>query len=223
VTSPTSSVNNGQNASALNGASSASSLSGGDSQNTFLKLLVTQLQNQDPINPMDSSQMTSQLAQINTVTGISQLNTTLASLASQLSAGQGAQLIGQVVMAPGTTATVANGASNGFGVSLPTDVTDLQVTVKDSKGNIVSTVDFGAQTAGNNPLAWTPTDASGNALPDGTYTISAVGTDKTGATTSEPTLSIEKVAGVVKQSDGSVGLLLQDGSTVAQSAVSLIL
>ena len=72
-------------------------------QQTFLQLLVTQLQNQDPTNPMDSSQMTAQLAQINTVTGISQLNTTLTSLASQLSAGQNAQaslLIGQNVLVP---------------------------------------------------------------------------------------------------------------------------
>ena len=70
----------------INGTSSGSAAastgnSPTDMQTTFLRLLTTQLQNQDPTNPMDSSQMTSQLAQINTVTGISQLNTTLTSLA----------------------------------------------------------------------------------------------------------------------------------------------
>ena len=81
---------NGTNSatSASSSTASSSANSGSSLQNTFLQLLVTQLQNQDPTNPMDSSQMTSQLAEINTVTGISQLNTSLTSLATQLNAGQ---------------------------------------------------------------------------------------------------------------------------------------
>ena len=75
---------NGTNSTASSSSSSSSTsgtsgTSATDLQNTFLSLLVAQLKNQDPTNPMDSSQMTSQLAQINTVSGISQLNTTLSS------------------------------------------------------------------------------------------------------------------------------------------------
>ena len=98
-------------------ASSSSSTSGtsaNDLQTTFLQLLVTQLQNQDPTDPMDSSQMTSQLAQIDTVSGIGQLNTSLSSLSTQLSAGQNAQaalLIGSTVLAPGSSFAVAAASS----------------------------------------------------------------------------------------------------------------
>ncbi|MGN6666472.1 MAG: flagellar hook assembly protein FlgD [Trinickia sp.] len=195
-------------------------------QETFLKLLVTQMQNQDPTNPMDSSQMTSQLAQINTVTGISQLNTTLSSLASQLSAGQSPQaslLIGQNVLVPGSTTTVQNGASSGFGVSLSSDLSDVKVTVKDKSGNIVNTLDLGAQQAGTIPVTWRPTDAAGNTLPDGTYTISAAGTTSTGTTASVTTLAGAQVQSVVQQSDGTTGLLLNNGSTVGMTSVSAIL
>ena len=220
--------------SSSSGSSSTSSSSSPNSptslQQTFLQLLVTQLQNQDPTNPMDSSQMTAQLAQINTVTGISQLNTTLSSLASQLSAGQNAQaslLIGQnvLVAAPstGATTTVASGASTGFGVSLSSAVSDVKVTIKNASGAIVNTLDLGAQQAGTVPVSWKPTDASGNTLPDGTYTISAAGTSTTGATASVTTLSGAQVQSVVQQSDGSTGLLLNNGSTVGMSSVSAIL
>ena len=165
--------------SATSSTGSTTGTSATDLQNTFLQLLVAQLKNQDPTNPMDSSQMTSQLAQINTVSGISQLNTTLTSLATQMSAGQQSQaalLIGSTVLAPGSSMTVASGKASSFGVQLANSVGDLQVVVKNSAGTIVNTIDLGKQSAGTMPVGWTPTDTAGNTLPDGTYTISAVGT-----------------------------------------------
>ncbi len=220
-------VNGTSSSSGTSSTSGASSSNSSTSlQETFLKLLVTQMKNQDPTNPMDSSQMTSQLAQINTVTGISQLNTTLTSLASQLSAGQSPQaslLIGQNVLVPGSTTTVSNGASSGFGVSLSSAVTDLKVTVKDKSGNVVNTLDLGAQQSGTLPVSWKPTDASGSTLPDGTYSISAAGTTSSGATATVTTLAGAQVRSVVQQSDGSTGLLLNNGSTVGMTSVSAIL
>lgn len=214
------------NGTSSSSTSSSTGSSSTDLQTTFLKLLTTQLQNQDPTNPADSSQMTSQLAQINTVTGISQLNTTLTSLASQLSAGQSAQaslLIGQSVLVPGSTTTVASGASSGFGVSLGSSVSDLTVTIKNSSGQIVNTLDLGAQQAGTIPVAWRPVDSSGNTLADGTYTVSASGTSTTGATTAETTLSGAQVQSVVQQSGGGTGLLLNNGTTVDMTKVVAIL
>lgn len=218
------------NGTSSNSNSSSSTSSSNSLQTTFLKLLVTQLQNQDPTNPMDSTQMTSQLAQINTVTGISQLNTTLTSLASQLSAGQNAQaslLIGQNVLVPaastGATTTVGNGASTGFGVSLSSAVSDLKVTVKDSSGNIVNTLDLGAQQAGTVPVTWKPVDASGKTLPDGTYSVSAVGTGSNGSAATVTALTGAQVQSVVQNSDGSTGLKLNDGTTVGMTSVSAIL
>ena len=209
---------NGTSSSSSSSTSSTSGTSTSDLQNTFLQLLVTQLKNQDPTNPMDSSQMTSQLAQI---------NTSLTSLASQLAAGQNAQtslLIGQTVLVPGSTATVSSGSSPGFGFTLSQAVTDLKVTIKDSSGNVVSTVDLGAQAAGTVPVAWTPTDSSGAALPNGTYTISAQGTTSAGTSASGITaLTGQQVVSVVQQSSGNPGLLLQNGTTVDSTSVAAIL
>ncbi|RAS25253.1 flagellar hook assembly protein FlgD [Paraburkholderia bryophila] len=210
---------------ATSSTSSSSSTSASSLQQTFLQLLVAQLQNQDPTNPMDSSQMTSQLAQINTVSGISQLNTTLSSLATQMSAGQQSQaalLIGSTVLAPGSTTTVASGKASSFGVQLANSVSDLQVVIKNSAGTIVSTVDLGKQSAGTVPVGWTPTDSAGNTLPDGTYTISAVGTIN-GQQATATTLSSATVQSVVMQSTGTPGLVLSNGTTVGLTNIAAIL
>jgi flagellar basal-body rod modification protein FlgD len=211
--------------SATSSTSSASSSSASSLQSTFLQLLVTQMQNQDPTNPMDSSQMTSQLAQINTVSGISQLNTTLTSLASQLSSSQepqAASLIGATVLTPGTSVSVASGQAGAFGVQLANSVSDLQVVVKNSSGQIVNTIDLGPQSAGTVPIGWTPTDTTGTTLPNGTYTISAVGTIN-GQPATAPTLTGSTVESVVSQSGGTPGLVLSNGSTVGLSSVAAII
>ncbi|MEX3790089.1 flagellar hook assembly protein FlgD [Paraburkholderia sp. BR10923] len=215
----------------MNGTSSTSSTSGtsgtsaSDLQNTFLQLLVAQLKNQDPTNPMDSSQMTSQLAQISTVQGISNLNTSLTSLSTQLSASQQAQsalLIGSTVLAPGNSVTVSSGKANEFGVTLANAVSDLQIVVKNSAGTIVNTLDLGKQSAGTIPVGWTPTDSAGNTLPDGTYTISATGTIN-GQQATATTLTSATVQSIVQQSSGTPGLVLSNGTTVGLTSVAAIL
>ncbi|KXU89629.1 flagellar biosynthesis protein FlgD [Paraburkholderia monticola] len=211
--------------SATGSTSSTSGTSASDLQNTFLQLLVAQLKNQDPTNPMDSSQMTSQLAQISTVQGISQLNTSLSSLSTQLSAGQQSQsalLIGSTVLASGNSITVSSGKANEFGVQLANSVSDLQVVVKNSAGQIVNTIDLGKQSAGTIPIGWTPTDTSGNTLADGTYTITATGTIN-GQQATATTLTSATVQAVVQQSGGTPGLVLSNGSTVGLTSVAAIL
>ncbi|CAB3805182.1 flagellar hook assembly protein FlgD [Paraburkholderia fynbosensis] len=215
---------NGTNSS-TSSTSSTSGTSAADLQNTFLQLLVAQLKNQDPTNPMDSSQMTSQLAQISTVQGISQLNTSLSSLSTQLSAGQQSQaalLIGSTVLAPGNSISVASGKTGAFGVTLANDVSDLQVVVKNSAGTIVNTIDLGKQSAGTIPVGWTPTDTAGNALPDGNYTITAMGTIN-GQQATATTLTGATVESVVTQSSGTAGLVLSNGTTVGLTSVAAIL
>ena len=216
---------NGTNSSSSATSASSSSTTGTGLQNTFLQLLVTQLKNQDPTNPMDSSQMTSQLAEINTVTGISQLNTSLTSLATQLEAGQQSQaamLIGSSVLAPGSSISVTSGKSTEFGVQLASAASDMQVVVKNSAGQIVNTIDLGAQSAGVVPVSWTPVDSTGAALPTGTYTISATGTVN-GTAGTATTLTSGTVESVVQQTSGAPGLVLSTGSTVNLSSVAAIL
>lgn len=199
--------------------------SASDLQATFLKLLVTQLQNQDPTSPVDSSQMTSQLAQINTVSGIAQLNTSLSSLSTQLAAGQQTQaalLIGTNVLAPGNSVAVKSGAASPFGVSLASDVSNLTITVKNSAGVVVNTINAGQQSAGTVPFNWTPTDPSGNALPDGKYTVSAQYTGTDGKTVAPTVLAAAQVQSVIKQADGTAGLVLSNGTTVGLTQVASI-
>ncbi|AOJ26088.1 MULTISPECIES: flagellar hook assembly protein FlgD [Burkholderia] len=208
-----------------NNVSSTNGTSASDLQATFLKLLVTQLQNQDPTSPVDSSQMTSQLAQINTVSGIAQLNTSLTSLSTQLTAGQQTQaalLIGTNVLAPGNSVAVKSGAASPFGVSLTSDVSNLTITVKNSAGVVVNTINAGKQSAGTVPFNWTPTDAAGNALPDGAYTVSAQYTGTDGKNYAPTVLAAATVQSVIKQADGTAGLVLSNGTTVGLTQVASI-
>jgi flagellar basal-body rod modification protein FlgD len=224
MTSPINSGNSNIGAPAAPAAGS-NALSGGESaadlQTTFLKLLVTQLQNQDPTNPMDSSQMTSQLAQISTVSGISTLNTSLTSLSAQLNASQQLQaggLIGQGVLTTGNTLQVeagtdSTGAATTFatpiGAQFPAAVTDATVTISDANGNVVRTLDLGAQAAGVVPIAWDGKDATGTAEPAGnyTFTVTAAG----GATANA--LAYSTILAVGANADGTTNLSLSNGKT----------
>lgn len=218
-------MNGTSSSSASSSSSATSSTTGAGLQSTFLQLLITQMQNQDPTNPMDSSQMTSQLAQINTVTGISQLNTSLSSLATQLNAGQTSQaalLIGSSVLAPGASISVASGKTNEFGVQLANAATDMQVNVVNSAGKIVNTIDLGATPAGTTPISWTPVDSTGAALPDGTYTLTATGTIN-GTAATGTTLTAGTVESVVTGTGGAPSLVLSNGSTTPLTSVAAVL
>jgi len=138
-------------------------------------MLVTQLKNQDPTNPMDNSQLTTQLAQINTLSGIEKLNTTLGSISGQISTSQSLQsstLIGHGVMVDGTQVLVGKGTTTPFGVELATASTATTATVKDASGNVVRTIDLGALSSGVHTFSWDGTLADSSTAPDGKYTVS---------------------------------------------------
>ena len=126
------------------------------SADRFLKLLVTQLKNQDPLNPMDNAQITSQMAQINTVNGIQTLNTTVQSLSSQfaqLQALQGAALVGHDVTVPGKSIAIENGVGvGGYELAGPADRVKLEVL--DASGRVVDTLQLGAQESGRHEFEW---------------------------------------------------------------------
>ena len=142
-------------------------------QDRFLKLLVTQMKNQDPLNPMDNAQVTSQLAQISTVSGIDKLNATLNSMSSSFLASQSLQasgLIGHAVLAPGNSMLLQSGGG-AAGMDLAQAADHVSVTIRDSAGQIIKTIDMGAQDAGIHTFPWDgSTDAGGHAK-DGAYTF----------------------------------------------------
>jgi flagellar basal-body rod modification protein FlgD len=124
----------------------------------FLKLLVTQMQNQDPLNPMDNAQVTSQMAQISTVSGISDLNTTMSGLNAQfvqLQAVQGASLVGHDVTLVGNQLDVTTDSGVGVGgFELASSADSVKVQVMDGAGTVLETLNLGAQPAGMNGFSW---------------------------------------------------------------------
>jgi flagellar basal-body rod modification protein FlgD len=185
------------------GTTSSSTLG---SQNQFLQLLMTQMRNQDPLNPMDNAQVTSQLAQISTVNGIQQLNTTLQSLTSNMMANeslQAAYTIGHDVLVPGNSLQLGTGGAN-FGVELPQGVDQLSVTINDAAGRALKTLDLGAQSAGDVALNWDGTTTSGSAAAPGSYSFT-VKASQGGQAVSATALTVGQVTSV---SNGSQGVKL---------------
>ncbi|HEX8988935.1 MAG TPA: flagellar hook assembly protein FlgD [Rhodocyclaceae bacterium] len=198
---------------ALNGSKGSSSTgssgtgSATDIQDQFLKLLTTQLQNQDPLNPMDNSQMTTQLAQISTVQGIEKLNTTLQTLlgnTTETQTLQAAALVGHGVLVPGSSIAVASGSGYG-GFDLAGAADKVTVTIKDSSGRVLRTLDLGSADAGSNMFTWDGKDSSGNTVADGRYTF-AVSATQGGNAVTATALSAGLVSSVVRNSSGGFTL-----------------
>lgn len=142
-------------------------------QDRFMTLLVTQMKNQDPLNPLDNAQVTSQLAQLSTVTGIDKLNTTLESLMSNFQSTQSLQaasMIGHAVMVPGSTLNLADGKAL-LGVELAEPADSVQVTIRDGSGNAIRQLNVGSKDVGDFPLSWDGLNDAGTAVAAGRYTF----------------------------------------------------
>lgn len=147
-------------------------------EDRFLKLLVTQLKNQDPLNPLDNAQITSQMAQLSTVSGIEKLNTTLQSLAANYTATQSLQatsMIGHGVLVPGSAINLQGGAALA-GVELAQPADRVIVSINDASGNVLQQVDIGAQAAGVAAFQWDGNTNGGTAA-DGAYMFSVNATN----------------------------------------------
>jgi flagellar basal-body rod modification protein FlgD len=223
----TSSVNGNAQAiyTALNGNSGTTkaTTSADDQQNKFLKLLTTQLKSQDPLNPMDNAQMTSQLAQISTVDGITQLNATLKTLMGSYQSSealQAAALVGHTVLVPGTGLQVASSQAAG-GVQLDSAASKVSVTISDGNGLEIKRIDLGALDAGTHEFVWDGKNDNGTAVADGTYKVTVTATQ--GDTkVSASTLQLAAVNSVVT---GGSEIQVDVGSLgrVSMSDIKLIL
>ncbi|TPG64800.1 flagellar hook assembly protein FlgD [Ewingella americana] len=181
-----------------------------DLSSNFLTLLVAQLKNQDPTNPMDNAQLTSQLAQINTVSGIEKLNTTLGSISGQINSNQSVQatsLIGHGVMVAGKAILVGTSAgtvsTTPFGLELERSVDTTTVTISDSNGKVVKTLNLGAQTAGVHSYSWDGKQDDGTTAVDGSYSFSVNATSG-GEQMVASTLNYALVNGVTNDTSGAV-------------------
>lgn len=190
----------------INGSSSTKNTStstAADMENRFLTLLMTQIKNQDPLNPMDNAAVTTQLAQLNTVNGIEKLNTTLTSLLagySETQAMQTAAMIGKNVMVAGKNLPLASGQAVG-GIQLESKADKVSLTIKDSTGKTVQVEELGEQAAGNSYFAWDGKDSSGNALADGGYTFTVDATYD-GKKVTATAMQVGTVSAVVRSGTG---------------------
>lgn len=155
----------------VNGKKNTATNSVDKAQDRFMTLLVTQMKNQDPLNPMDNAQVTSQMAQLSTVTGIDKLNNTLESLIGNVQTGQSYQassMIGHNVLVSGNEVSTS-GTGGYFGIDLPIGADKVSVAIKDSAGTTIRTIDLGKQDAGTLPLKWDGLADDGSAAKSGSY------------------------------------------------------
>lgn len=198
------------------------------SQTDFLKLLTTQLKDQDPTQPVDNNQLVSQLAQLSTVDGINTLNTTVSAIGTQLSGnaaaaanGNATALIGRRVLVPGSTAVPAADGSVSGAVNVASAANDVVVTIKDMGGTALRTIDLGAQPAGQAAFRWDGTNAAGTAVNAARVQLSAYtvhGSSRTPVTT-----DLVGTVSAVDLSSAAAPMLVVPGlGSVPLSAVSQI-
>jgi len=145
-------------------------------QEQFLKLMLTQLQNQDPTAPMESAEFLTQLAQFGTVSGIQGLQNQFVDVANSLSADRalrGAALLGKGALTPTESLQLADSGEVRFSLDLATPATSVQIQLKDSQGRSVRTIELGAQNEGLLDVSWGGIDDDGRRLPPGSYRVEA--------------------------------------------------
>jgi flagellar basal-body rod modification protein FlgD len=188
-----------------------------EASDQFLKLLVTQMQSQDPLNPMDNAQVTSQMAQINTVSGLGTVNESIKAMSAQLlqmQAMQGASLVGNSVVVPGNSIDVSSGSGVGhFELGGAADA--VKVEVLSSAGKVVDTLDMGAETSGRHTFNWKPAEGVSDA---GGFRFRVTATSGT-ANVTTTTLMRDQVSAVSSTATGGLNLQLKSGGTVAYSDV----
>ena len=200
-----------QAASSSSSVSSTGTNSSSDLQSSFLTLLVAQLKNQDPTNPLQNNELTSQLAQISTLSGIEKLNTTLGSISGQIDSSQSLQassLVGHGVMIPGSTILAGKNSTSEsvdttpFGIELTQAAERVTATITDGNGKVIRTLNMGAQTAGVHTFTWDGKLDDGTAAPDGAYNISFAASQGTTQLVVQP-LQFALVQGVTLGKDGN--------------------
>src|SRR5882672_1990290 len=212
-------VDSASTAGANNGTTTATQLS-----DRFLKLLVAQMNNQDPLNPLDNAQVTSQMAQISTVTGINTMSATVTQLLNQfaqMQSLQAAQLTGHNVLVAGNALTLdASGPVTG-GVQLAAPADAVTVQVNDANGNVVRTLPIGSLGSGIATFKWDGSTDNGGQAAAGAYTFTL--TAKSSGQAVDATALVARRVEGVSQSGTTVQLILSGMGPVAYTDIKQIL
>jgi len=190
--------------------------SAAETQNYFMKMLLAQIKNQDPMNAQDPAQMTSQLTQLNTAAGIEKLNTSINSLLAQASSQSfmnNSALIGNSVLAPGDRMALSASGPADFGLKVAAGSTQTNVFVTAPDGKVVDELSLGALTQGVHTFTWDGSGYDGRRLPAGAYKLVVSAADSAGAAVTATSLTRGLVSGVARTDTGSQ-LLTTDGRAI---------
>jgi flagellar basal-body rod modification protein FlgD len=188
--------------------------------NSFLKLLTTQLQNQDPLSPMDDNTFTQQLVEMNGVQQQIQTNTLLQTLVNQSAgAADAVNLIGKTVQATSASATLNNGSAS-WQYSLASNASAATVEVLDASNTVIYSAAAPSLSQGSNTFNWNGQTSSGGKVTSGTYTLKIVANDSK----LQPITSTISVSGVVTgvQSVGGATQLNLGSTTVPYSSLTQV-
>ncbi|AZF22886.1 flagellar hook assembly protein FlgD [Pseudomonas sp. R3-52-08] len=145
-------------------------------KDAFLQLLVTQLKNQNPLSPQDNGAFVAQLAQFSSLEGINTLNDSVNNISSNFSSSQALQassLVGRSIITQTDKALVDTSKSMTGSVAVTAATGNVSVKITDKDGNVVRTLDLGAQSAGTSDFIWDGKNEAGEVAPAGTYTFAA--------------------------------------------------
>ncbi|RON32069.1 flagellar hook assembly protein FlgD [Pseudomonas brassicacearum] len=208
-------------ASATNSATGKKALG----KDAFLQLLVTQLKNQNPLEPQDNGAFVAQLAQFSSLEGITTLNDTVSGLASNYNSSQALQassLVGRSVIAPGDKAVVDTSKSFSGTLAVPASVDPVQVKITDADGKVVRTINLGSQVAGTSSFIWDGKNDAGEVAKAGTYTFGATATYDGKATSLVTYLPATVNSVTISQTGGELMLNLAGAGSIALSKVQTI-
>ncbi|MGF0242282.1 flagellar hook assembly protein FlgD [Rhodococcus sp. IEGM1300] len=194
-------------------------------KDAFLQLLVTQLKNQNPLEPQDNGAFVAQLAQFSSLEGITTLNDTVSGIAGNYNSSQALQassLVGRSVIAPGSKAVVDTSKSMTGSVVMPTSVSAATLKITDADGKAVRTIDMGTQAAGNASFIWDGKNDAGETVPSGTYTFAASTTIDSQAVSLITNLPATVNSVTISQTGGELMLNLAGLGSVALSKVQTI-
>lgn len=166
----------------------------------FLKLLVAQMQAQDPLDPMESTDFSAQLAQFSALEQMQNVNKNLESLIeyqASNSNNMAINLIDKKVTVPGDDISIAGGNPDSLPYELGRDAAAVTVKIYDSLNNLVASIDRGPEAAGRHDFAWDGKDSSGKAIPDGSYTFEVSAVNGTGVAIATRTLNETLVTGIL--------------------------
>jgi flagellar basal-body rod modification protein FlgD len=190
----------------------------------FLNLLVTQLQYQDPLNPMDSTDFTAQLAQFSSLEQLSNMNGQLKELAQSQTAFANSQAVGYIghtVLSNGNTFAFDGQIPPALAIDLQNPAQNVFLSIYDANGGFVSAFETGAMAAGRQTTPWDGLHHSGSPLPGGTYRFEAVAVDASGAEIDVRPLSSGRVDGVAFK-DGQAVLMLADREVAMADVIEVI-